>query len=118
MCHPRHSFPTSLTRTHTGPEDVEAAAALVGFPAVIKPITASASMGVVRVDSLEELKQKLAATQKQLNSLYLDERVSGFIDRSFKRRREGRGAMCIWLSIDQGLMLGRVCGCVFWGGGV
>jgi hypothetical protein len=33
-------------------------------------------MGVVRVDSLAELQQKVAATQKQLESLYLDEHVS------------------------------------------
>lgn len=59
-----------------GPEDIEAAAQLVGFPAVIKPIAAAASMGVVRVDSLAELQAKVAATQKQLESLYLDEHVS------------------------------------------
>jgi hypothetical protein len=34
-------------------DDIEKAAAAVGFPAVIKPITAAASMGVVRVDNLE-----------------------------------------------------------------
>jgi biotin carboxylase len=43
---------------------------------VIKPIAAAASMGVVRVDSLQELKHKVVATQKQLESLYLDEHVS------------------------------------------
>ena len=32
--------------------DIDAAAKKVGFPAVIKPIAAAASMGVVRVDSL------------------------------------------------------------------
>jgi carnosine synthase len=35
--------------------DLEAAAATVGFPAVIKPIAGAGSMGVVRVDSAEEL---------------------------------------------------------------
>eukprot|EP00775_Hariotina_reticulata_P008874 gene8874-9052_t len=37
---------------------VEKAAEYVGFPAVIKPIAAAASMGVVRVDNLLELKAK------------------------------------------------------------
>jgi biotin carboxylase len=59
-----------------GAEDIESAATVVGFPAVIKPIAAAASMGVVRVDSLEELRQQVAATQKQLAGLYLDEHVS------------------------------------------
>jgi hypothetical protein len=34
-------------------------------------------MGVVRVDSLEELRQQVAAMQKQLAGLYLDEHVTG-----------------------------------------
>jgi hypothetical protein len=33
-------------------------------------------MGVVRVDNLAELREKVMATQKQLESLYLDEHVS------------------------------------------
>jgi carnosine synthase len=33
--------------------DVDDAAKKVGFPAVIKPIAAAASMGVVRVDGLQ-----------------------------------------------------------------
>lgn len=51
----------------------------MGFPAVIKPIAAAASMGVVRVDNLQELKLKVAVTQKQMDSLYLDEHVSGWM---------------------------------------
>lgn len=63
--------------TAPGIEDIEEAAAKVGFPAVIKPIAAAASMGVVRVDNLEELREKVASTQKQLASLYLDDKASG-----------------------------------------
>jgi hypothetical protein len=33
-------------------------------------------MGVVRVDSVEELLQQVGATQEQLAGLYLDEKVS------------------------------------------
>ncbi|KIZ02970.1 ATP-grasp domain containing 1 [Monoraphidium neglectum] len=57
------------------PEEVDAAAAHVGFPAVIKPIAAAASMGVVRVNDLDELRSKVAATQSQLSRLYLDDEV-------------------------------------------
>lgn len=53
----------------------------MGFPAVIKPIAAAASMGVVRVDNLQELRDKVAATQKQLESLYLDGHVSAGIEK-------------------------------------
>ena len=40
--------------------ELDAAAAAVGFPAVIKPIAGAGSMGVVRVDSKEELEQLYA----------------------------------------------------------
>lgn len=62
-------------RLLTAADDIEAAAAHVGFPAVIKPIAAAASMGVVRVDGLQQLKDKVAETQKQMASLYMDEKV-------------------------------------------
>ena len=35
---------------HTQPADVGAAAAHVGFPAVIKPVSGAASIGVIRVN--------------------------------------------------------------------
>jgi biotin carboxylase len=38
------------------PADVSAAAAHVGFPAVIKPVNGAASIGVIRVNSEEELR--------------------------------------------------------------
>lgn len=65
-----------LVAVAADPGDIEAAAELVGFPAVIKPIAAAASMGVVRVNDLQELRHKVESTQKQLESLYLDEHVS------------------------------------------
>lgn len=75
--HHAASQPKRCVYCCAGPGDLESAALLVGFPAVIKPIAAAASMGVVRVDNLQELRDKVAATQKQLESLYLDEHVSG-----------------------------------------
>ena len=38
------------------PTDVEKAGAHVGFPAVIKPVSGAASIGVIRVNNLQELK--------------------------------------------------------------
>ncbi|KAF8057917.1 hypothetical protein HT031_005863 [Scenedesmus sp. PABB004] len=63
---PKHALITSEA-------ELEAAAALVGFPAVIKPIAAAASMGVVRVDDLPALRAKVADVQRQLARLFLDE---------------------------------------------
>jgi glutathione synthase/RimK-type ligase-like ATP-grasp enzyme len=48
-------LPTPANMLIHGPEDLAAAAEHVGFPAVIKPISGGASLGVVRVDSLGEL---------------------------------------------------------------
>lgn len=65
----------------------------MGFPAVIKPIAAAASMGVVRVDDLQELRDKVAATQKQLESLYLDEHVSAGMTREHAGASGSEGEM-------------------------
>jgi carnosine synthase len=67
------SLPSPKHALIFGIQDCDKAAALVGFPAVIKPIAAAASMGVVRVDDLSELKQKVDLTQKTIASLYLDD---------------------------------------------
>jgi biotin carboxylase len=45
---------------------LDAAAAEVGFPAVIKPIFGAASIGVVRVDSLEELRAAYARVVRDM----------------------------------------------------
>jgi hypothetical protein len=57
-------------------------------------------MGVVRVDSLQELKHKVVATQKQLESLYLDEHVSvgnaeGPLSMPFSNWRRSRRAQML-----------------------
>ena len=40
---------------HVQESDVEAAAKHVGFPAVIKPVSGAASIGVMRVDNMKQL---------------------------------------------------------------
>lgn len=48
-------LPTPLHYKISSPEDVEKAAAHVGFPAVIKPVSGAASIGVIRVNDREQL---------------------------------------------------------------
>jgi hypothetical protein len=60
--------PPPKTPLHPVPRDLTASP-------VIKPIAAAASMGVVRVNDLDELRSKVAATQSQLSRLYLDDEV-------------------------------------------
>ena len=50
-------LPTPANHLIRSGADCAAAAAVVGFPAVIKPISGAASEGVVRVDSLEQLEK-------------------------------------------------------------
>lgn len=48
-------LPTPLHYRIADPEDVEKAAAHVGFPAVIKPVSGAASIGVIRVNDRAQL---------------------------------------------------------------
>lgn len=57
-------------------EDLEKAAGLVGFPAVLKPITGADSLGVKRVDSLEGLRLAFSEAKNVMNSLVIN---SGFL---------------------------------------
>ena len=61
-------LPTPRNYLIQATDQVEAAAKEVGFPAVIKPIFGAASIGVVRVDSIEELKKSYARVVKELSS--------------------------------------------------
>lgn len=49
--------------------DVEKAAEVVGFPAVLKPVSGAASVGVKKVESLEELRATYEARHQELGSL-------------------------------------------------
>ncbi|MEW5318059.1 MAG: hypothetical protein WDW38_009312 [Sanguina aurantia] len=68
-------LPTPKHYKISTPEDVLRAAAHVGFPAVIKPISGAASIGVIRVDDMEGLTaayKRLSATLSSFPAQYLD----------------------------------------------
>ena len=48
-------LPTPANMTINSPSDLPAAAKRVGFPAVLKPTSGAASLGVVKVESLADL---------------------------------------------------------------
>lgn len=59
-------LPTPLNALIEKEGDLDAAAAKVGFPAVIKPIAGAGSMGVVRVDTMEELRKLYAKVVRDM----------------------------------------------------
>ncbi|CAG9461129.1 unnamed protein product [Pedinophyceae sp. YPF-701] len=61
-------LPSPASHSIHGPEDLSAAADVVGFPAVIKPVAGAASLGVVRVDSPEELRTAYEKVIKEMCS--------------------------------------------------
>jgi biotin carboxylase len=56
-CMKAAGLPTPANHLIKSSADIKKAAEVVGFPAVIKPISGAASEGVVRVDSLEQLEK-------------------------------------------------------------
>lgn len=56
-CMKAAGLPTPANHLIKSSADIAKAAEVVGFPAVIKPISGAASEGVVRVDSLEMLQR-------------------------------------------------------------
>ena len=48
-------LPTPRNMTVATPADLQEAARRVGFPAVLKPTSGAASLGVVKVESLDDL---------------------------------------------------------------
>lgn len=61
-------LPTPRNFLITTAQQLKEAADLVGFPAVIKPIYGAASIGVVRVDTFEQLQASYAKVTKELAS--------------------------------------------------
>ncbi|KAK9812604.1 hypothetical protein WJX72_000445 [[Myrmecia] bisecta] len=59
-------LPTPRNMLITSAEEVTVAAQKVRFPAVIKPIYGAASIGVVRVDNLEQLKKTFIRVAKEM----------------------------------------------------
>ena len=60
-------LPTPRNARINSPADVAPAAAHVGFPAVIKPVSGAASIGVVRVDSMPELEAAYARVVRDMS---------------------------------------------------
>jgi biotin carboxylase len=67
---------------------VDEAAAHVGFPAVIKPIYGAASIGVVRVDDIQQLRSSHARVAKELSSARV---VAGALEQGGNDDAEGDG---------------------------
>lgn len=66
-------IPTPGHMLISSPEQLETAADVVGFPAVLKPVGGSESIGVVRVDGVDDLRagyDKIQATMN--NTCYKD----------------------------------------------
>lgn len=59
-------LPTPANHLITDTEDLDAAAAKVGFPAVIKPVAGAASLGVIRVENIDELKTSYANVVREM----------------------------------------------------
>jgi carnosine synthase len=62
-------LPTPRNVLLTSEAEIDMAAATVGFPAVLKPVSGAASLGVVKVLSLEDLKRAFKETTDELRTL-------------------------------------------------
>lgn len=64
-------LPTPKNYLIERPDQLEAASEHVGYPAVIKPISGAASIGVVRVNDYEQLKKNYATCAAASSSCML-----------------------------------------------
>jgi carnosine synthase len=62
-------LPTPRNTLITSEAEIEMAAAMVGFPAVLKPVSGAASLGVIKVLSMEDLKRCFKETTDELRTL-------------------------------------------------
>merc|ERR1719149_202151 len=62
-------LPTPRNFLIRGAKDLDAAGSLVGFPAVLKPVSGAASLGVKKVESAEDLKNCFHEITAELSSL-------------------------------------------------
>jgi carnosine synthase len=62
-------LPTPANTLITSEAEIETAAATVGFPAVLKPVSGAASLGVMKVLSMEDLKKCYKETTDELRTL-------------------------------------------------
>lgn len=64
-------LPTPRNALIRNEAELDAAGQLVGFPAVLKPVTGAASLGVMKVTSFEELHRCYSEVSEELSSLVL-----------------------------------------------
>jgi len=62
-------LPTPANTLITCEAEIETAGAIVGFPAVLKPVSGAASLGVMKVVSMEDLKMRFKETTNELRTL-------------------------------------------------
>ncbi|KAK4534702.1 hypothetical protein CDCA_CDCA02G0727 [Cyanidium caldarium] len=62
-----HGLPTPKFMRIDDAQQLEAAAESVGFPAILKPVFGAASMGVHRVESMEDLQNTYAKVRSMMN---------------------------------------------------
>jgi len=62
-------LPTPANTLITSEAEIDAAATIVGFPAVLKPVSGAASLGVMKVLSVEDLKRCFKETTDELRTL-------------------------------------------------
>lgn len=70
-CMAAAGLPTPLNFLIQSENQLEDAADHVGFPAVIKPISGAASIGVIRVNDVEQLKKSYARYASKLLYVFL-----------------------------------------------
>jgi carnosine synthase len=77
-------LPTPRNTLIVSEAEIDMAAAIVGFPAVLKPVSGAASLGVVKVLSLEDLKRCFKETTDELRTLVVSSGslVKGVVDDS------------------------------------
>jgi formate-dependent phosphoribosylglycinamide formyltransferase (GAR transformylase) len=66
-CLAQAGLPTPRNARISAPSDVQAAADHVGFPSVIKPVSGAASIGVIRVNDMEQLQKAYERVVRDLS---------------------------------------------------
>lgn len=92
--------PTPAHMLITAPGQLGDAAAAVGFPSVLKPVGGSESIGVVRVDSPEQLAESYEKLQALLRATaYKDGSLSTFEDETDTEGSVSAGLLCCVLCL-------------------
>ncbi|KAK9918865.1 hypothetical protein WJX75_007641 [Coccomyxa subellipsoidea] len=99
-CMKAAGLPTPANHLIKSSADIKKAAEVVGFPAVIKPISGAASEGVVRVDSLEQLEKVYARESKKIKAKAIDSNTTTLDDKTAAQER-ARGRAELTFMMEQ-----------------